>query len=214
MNGTRREVDVERVRRLAVASRGRIGIVTLPAAGRPRFVLDLGYATVGSQRYPTERQAASRIAIDLAPRHPFQAPVTTVLTPVFHPHVFDSGVVCIGAKWLSSEGMDLFVLRVVRLLAFDPLLMNPFSIANGAANAWYQATLRRHPDAFPTDPEALALTVDEPLGQRARAHNAPAASGERVIRQCPHCRAGLRLPAGQSGMVRCPACGREFRTNT
>jgi hypothetical protein len=212
MNGTRREVDVERVRRLAVASRGRIGIVTLPAAGRPRFVLDLGYATVGSQRYPTERQAASRIAIDLAPRHPFQAPVTTVLTPVFHPHVFDSGVVCIGAKWLPSEGMDLFVLRVLRLLAFDPLLMNPFSIANGAANAWYQATLRRHPDAFPTDPEALALTVGEAPG--AAREPGAAATSERVVRHCPRCRTSLRLPAGRSGTVRCPACGHDFQTNT
>jgi hypothetical protein len=214
MSGTRREVDVERVRRLAVASGGRVGIVTLPAAGRPRFVLDLRYATVGSQRYPAERQASSRIAIDLAPRHPFQPPVTTVLTPVFHPHVFDSGLVCIGAKWLPSEGMDLFVLRVVRLLAFDPLLMNPFSIANGAANAWYQGALKRHPEAFPTDAAALALAVDEPLGHRASAHDAPGGGVERVIRQCPHCRAGLRLPAGQSGTVRCPACGREFHTST
>ncbi len=130
----RREIDVERVRALAAASAGRIGVVTLPMAGRPRFVLDLGYATVGSPAYPRERQASSRIAIDLAPRHPFQPPLTTVLTPIFHPHVFGSGVVCIGARWLPGEGMDLFVRRVVRLLAFDPLLMNPHSIANAAAN--------------------------------------------------------------------------------
>jgi len=214
MAGTRRDVDVERVRLLAAASGGRIGIVTLPVAGRPRFVLDLGYATAGSHRYPEVRQAASRIAIDLGPRHPFQPPVTTVLTPVFHPHVFDSGVVCIGSKWLPSEGMDLFVLRVVRLLAFDPLLMNPFSIANGAANAWYQAALARHPGAFPTDAAALALAVEEPRDRRTGVHDAPAASAERVIRHCPHCRAGLRLPAGHSGTVRCPECGREFRTNT
>jgi hypothetical protein len=214
MAGTRRDVDIERVRLLAAASGGRIGIVTLPVAGRPRFVLDLGYATAGSHRYPEVRQAASRIAIDLGPRHPFQPPVTTVLTPVFHPHVFDSGVVCIGSKWLPSEGMDLFVLRVVRLLAFDPLLMNPFSIANGAANAWYQAALTRHPGAFPTDAAALALAVEEPRDRRAGVHDAPAASAERVIRHCPHCRAGLRLPGGHSGTVRCPECGRDFRTNT
>ena len=232
MAGTRRDVDIERVRLLAAASGGRIGIVTLPVAGRPRFVLDLGYATAGSHRYPEVRQAASRIAIDLGPRHPFQPPVTTVLTPVFHPHVFDSGVVCIGSKWLPSEGMDLFVLRVVRLLAFDPLLMNPFSIANGAANAWYQAALTRHPGAFPTDAAALALGVGEadPGGIATRdttaasgAREAAAASGardatpgtgERVIRRCPHCRAGLRLPTGRSGTVRCPCCGGDFRTNT
>jgi hypothetical protein len=212
--GSRRDVDIDRVRALAAASGGRIGIVTLPVAGRPRFVLDLGYATVGSQRYPAERQPSSRVAIDLAPRHPLQPPVTTVLTPIFHPHVFSSGVVCIGSKWLPSEGMDLFVHRVVRLLAFDPLLMNPYSIADGAANAWYQAALRRHPEAFPTDAEALALTVDERAGVGSGPRATPSKAAERVIRHCPHCRAGLRLPAGRSGAVRCPACGRDFQTNT
>lgn len=214
MAGNRRDVDIERVRLLAAASGGRIGILVLPAAGRPRFVLDLAYATVGSSRYPEVRQPSSRIAIDLAPRHPFQPPVTTVLTPVFHPHVFASGVVCIGSKWLPGEGMDLFVQRVVRLLAFDPLLMNPHSIADAAANAWYQAALRRHPDAFPTDAAALALGVEDASGGRSGMRDTATESGERVIRHCPHCRAGLRLPAGRSGTVRCPDCGRDFRTNT
>jgi hypothetical protein len=210
----RRDVDIERVRTLAAASGGRIGIVTLPVAGRPRFVLDLGYATVGSNRYPAVRQASSRIAIDLAPRHPFQPPVTTVLTPIFHPHVFSSGIVCIGAKWLPSEGMDLFVHRVVRLLAFDPLLMNPYSIADGAAHAWYQAVLRRHPEAFPTDADALALVVEGPVRGGSARVDPGVEPAERVIRHCPHCRAGLRLPAGRSGAVRCPSCGRDFQTNT
>jgi len=209
--GSRRDVDIERLRALAATSGGRIGIVTLPVAGRPRFVLDLGYVTVGSHRYPVERQPMSRVAIDLAPRHPFQPPVTTVLTPIFHPHVFSSGIVCIGSKWLPSEGMDFFVHRVVRLLAFDPLLMNPYSIADGAANAWYQAALRRHPEAFPTDVAALALAVDEGGGS---GWGARATAAERVIRHCPHCRAGLRLPAGRSGTVRCPACAGDFQTNT
>jgi hypothetical protein len=212
--GSRRDVDIERLRALAATSGGRIGIVTLPVAGRPRFVLDLGYATVGSHRYPTERQPSSRVVIDLAPRHPFQPPVTTVLTPIFHPHVFSSGIVCIGSKWLPSEGMDLFVHRVVRLLAFDPLLMNPHSIADGAANAWYQAALRRNPEAFPTDAAALALTVDEHTDGGSESRGAASAVAERVLRHCPHCRAGLRLPAGHSGTVRCPACASEFRTNT
>ena len=212
--GSRREIDIERVRRLAKASGGRIGIVTVPVTGRPRFVLDLDYATAGSHQYPQLRQPSSRIAIDLAPRHPFEPPVTTVLTPIFHPHVFASGVVCIGSKWLPGEGMDLFVQRVVRLLAFDPLLMNPNSIANIAAHAWYQAAVRRHPDAFPSDAAALAVAVDEPAAAEAAARDAPSRSGERVIRHCPSCDAGLRLPAGRAGTVRCPACGRDFEART
>lgn len=192
----RRDADIERVRALASASGGRIGIVTLPAPGRARFVLDLAYATVGSPQYPQARQPSSRIAIELAARHPLQPPVTTVLTPVFHPHVFASGVVCIGAKWIPSEGMDLFVRRVARLLAFDPLLMNAHSIANGAAQAWYALALQRFPAAFPTDPAALALAE------------------VRVVRSCPHCGAALRLPAGRSGSVTCPKCAHDFEVAT
>jgi hypothetical protein len=195
---SRRDADVERVRALAAASGGSIGIVTLPAPGRPRFVLDLFYATAGSPQYPQARQPSSRVAIELAVRHPFAPPVTTVLTPVFHPHVFASGVVCIGAKWIASEGMDLFVRRLARLLAFDPLLMNAQSIANGAAQAWYALALARHPQAFPTDAAALAL-AEPPT---------------RVLRTCPRCAATLRLPTGRRGTVACPKCHYEFEAET
>lgn len=207
---TRHEIDIERVRELAAAGAGRIGIVTLPVAGRPRFVLDLGFVTAGSNAYPHQRQPSSRVAIDLAPRHPLQPPVTTVLTPIFHPHVFASGVVCIGAKWLPGEGMDRFVKRVVRLLAFDPLLMNPASIANGVAQAWYRAAVQRHPEVFPTDPAALALSAEGETGGRAAGETDSA----RVIRRCPHCATALRLPAGRSGVVTCPRCQRDFETSS
>lgn len=203
----RREIDVERVRALATASGGRIGIVTLPALGQPRFVLDLVCTTAGSQRYPRERHTAARLAIDLAPRHPFAPPIATVLTPIFHPHVFASGLVCIGAKWQPSEGMDLFVKRIVRLLAFDPLLMNPVSIANGAAQAWYQSAQRLHPGAFPTDPAAIAFAS----GASADVAASPVS---RVERRCPQCGTGLRLPAGRSGSVTCPRCGHAFAATT
>jgi hypothetical protein len=203
----RREVDVERVRTLAASSGGRIGIVALPAPGEPRFVLDIGCATAASPRYPQERRATSRLAIDLSPRHPFAPPMATVLTPIFHPHVFASGLVCIGAKWLPSEGMDLFVKRIVRLLAFDPLLMNPVSIANGAAQAWYQHAQRLHPEAFPSDPAAIAFASGATSGD-----DPPPAP--RVVRRCPQCGTGLRLPAGRSGNVSCPRCGHAFATSS
>lgn len=198
MAGSRREADIERVRALAAGSGGRIGIVTVPAPGSPRFVLDLDYATAGSRRYPDERQPRSRLAIDLAPRHPFEPPVARVLTPIFHPNVFASGVVCQGSKWLPSEGMDLFVRRIARLLVFDPMLVNTGSAANGAAAQWYVAQSRVHPHAFPTDRAALAL------GE----------AGERVMRTCPHCRRPLRLPAGKRGSVKCPLCERAFEVQT
>jgi hypothetical protein len=200
----RREVDIERVRALAAASGGRVGIVTVPKPGHARFVLDLGFVTAGSPRYPAERRTSTRLAIELAPRHPFQPPSATVLTPVFHPHVFPSGLVCIGAKWLPSEGMDLFVQRIVRLLAYDPLLMNPQSVAHGGAQLWYQRALLQDPAAFPTDAAAIA----------AMGGAGDAVAVDRVVVRCPACASGLRLPAGRAGSVRCPRCGASFETAT
>jgi hypothetical protein len=198
---SRRDIDIERVRTLVAASGGRIGIDALPSDGAPRFVLDLGYVTAGSTRYPDELQTHTRLVLDLAPRHPFMAPRATVVTRIFHPNVFASGVVCLGAKWLPSEGMDLFLRRIVRLLAFDPLLVNLQSAANGVAAQWYAATRARLPQVFPSDPAALTLgTVPtEP---------------KRVQRTCPHCAAQLRLPEGRSGLATCPRCGRDFEART
>jgi hypothetical protein len=215
MAAVRHETDIERVRALARASDGRIGVLALPMAGRPRFALELGYATAGSSAYPRERQASSRVTIDLAPRHPFQPPLTTVLTPIFHPHVFTSGVVCIGARWLPGEGMDHFVQRLVRLLCFDPLLMNPHSIANPAAQAWYVQSLARHPWAFPSDLAAVAAVagVDAAMARHEPAAPDPSAT-PRVVRHCPRCDAALRLPAGRSGTVGCPRCGEDFEVKT
>ena len=120
---------------------------------------------------------------------------------MFHPNVYPSGLVCLGAKWLPSEGMDLFVRRIVRLLAFDPLIVNVHSVANGAALRWYLAARARYPAAFPTDPAILAF---EEGGAPSR----------RVVRACPHCGAQLGLPPGKRGAVRCPRCRQAFETET
>jgi hypothetical protein len=200
----RLDADVARLRELATASGGRIGLVALPVAGRSRIVLDLDYATSGSAEYPREVQRRSRIEIEFGIRYPFQPPKVTVLTPVFHPHVFPSGIVCIGARWSASEGMDLFVRRIARLLAYDPLLVNPGSIANPAAFHWYESTRRRHPEAFPTDAAAVALGVEADQS----------APGTRVTRSCPKCAVALRLPVGRSGTVRCPRCAAAFEVST
>jgi hypothetical protein len=150
------QADIDQLRALAASSGGRLGLITVPRAGVPRFVLDLDITTAGSSAYPKDREPRVRLAIDLAPRHPFAPPVATVLSRIYHPHVFASGVVCVGAHWRASDGMDLYVRRVARLLAFDPAQINPGSVAHAAAMAWYQQVRARYPDAFPTDAAALA----------------------------------------------------------
>lgn len=205
----RRAADLARLRSLAQTSGGKISV--LEDARPDRYVVDLRYLTAGSRDYPRVKQPASRVVIDLGARYPFQPPAANVVTPIFHPNVFASGLVCLGATWLPSEGMDLFVQRIARLLTFDPLLLNLHSAANGEAMHWYRRVASLHPDAFPTDRVALDLAETPKPGVQWQ--QAPAA-GERVPVPCPHCAATLRLPAGKSGTVRCPKCARDFSTAT
>jgi hypothetical protein len=188
--------DVDLLRALAAATAGRIVLESLPSPVRPVFVVGLACVTAGSPRYPAERESRVGIQVTLLERYPFQAPVAMVRTPIFHPNVFPSGVICLGTRWIASEGLDIFVQRLVRLVTFDPLLVNTASPANRAAAAWYARTRELHPEAFPTDQVAL-----EQLS-------------ERVVRPCPECGRGLRLRRGRSGLVRCPACQAQFETRT
>jgi len=204
--------DLERLRSLAAASQGKVVLVATPAPGAKRFVVELGYSTAGSPAYPLARHTRTRLGIDLPARYPFQPPAATVTTPIFHPNVYPSGLVCLGAKWLPSEGLDLFVRRIARLLTFDPRLVNVHSAANRDALAWYLEALRRSPHAFPSDRVDLDLPDDKPGTVRWKEQ--AQAESDRVIRACPHCATKLRLPAGGSGSVRCPTCATSFEATT
>lgn len=190
--------DRDRLQRLSARSGGKIRLLQAPTDTRPQAELELLYRTAGSRAYPGQSRADTRLRIEFAARYPFTAPVAKITTPILHPNVWESGVVCLGSKWIASEGIDLFVQRIARLISFDPLLVNEQSAANRVALAWYQQTRRQHPSAFPSD---QVQWLDE-------------AAGNREIRACPRCQTKLRLPAGKSGVVACPRCAHEFDAQT
>jgi uncharacterized Zn-finger protein len=208
-NPARIAADTEGLRALALGSGGKVALMGVPAPGAPRFVVELAYATAGSAAYPGRRQDRTRIVIDLPSRYPFEPPRATITTPILHPNVFASGLVCLGAKWLPSEGMDLFVQRLARLVTFDPLLVNVHSAANREGLAWYLGARMTHPQAFPTD----RVDLGEKREGEARVQWREA-GGERAVVACPKCGAKLRLPAGKRGSVRCPKCAHEFEAAT
>jgi ubiquitin-protein ligase len=203
-------VDTERLRGLMLASGGRISLLSVPNGSMQRFLLDLRFTTAGSSVYPNAKQPVIRLAIDLPARYPFQPPVATITTPIFHPNVFASGLVCQGAKWLPSEGMDLFVRRIAKLVTFDPLLVNAQSAANGEAMRWYVRAVRETPHAFPSDRVEIVLAEEE----RPKVQWQAAPVAERVVKPCPACGTKLRLPAGKTGTVNCPGCGVGFEART
>ena len=209
----RLQSDLERLQALATTSGGRIALHSGPTAASPRAIVELRYATAGSDRYPLERREQTRISIALPARYPFQPPLATVQTPIWHPNVFASGTICLGTRWSATEGLDLFVQRLARLLTFDPLLVNVASAANRDAAAWYERARRQHPQAFPTDRPEFGTTAARRASARVRWQETPADDG-RVDYRCPGCARTLRLPSGRAGRVRCPGCGARFEART
>jgi ubiquitin-protein ligase len=212
-NPIRLQADHERLRALAVASAGMIELLEGPTAAAPQAKVELRYAIARSERYPADVTRQTRLRISLPDRYPFQPPVAAVLTPVWHPNVFPSGTICLGTKWLASEGLDLFVQRIARLLTFDSLLVNTSSAANRAAAAWYERMRRQQPDAFPSDRPQFEAAAQRAARSRVGWRDAATEDG-RVARPCPSCARTLRLPAGRRGRVRCPGCGATFEAST
>lgn len=190
----RRAADLESLRTLAVASRGRLKILLADASpGRP-IRLEIRARTAADQRYPERATTSVILRVDLPARYPFERPAVTVESPIFHPNVFPNGLVCQGERWLPAEGLDLLVKRMIALATFAPAHVNPASPANRAAATWYLAQRARTPDAFPTDRVEWGA--------------------DRVVRPCPACGKPLRLPAGRRGQVNCPACRQDVEIQT
>jgi ubiquitin-protein ligase len=209
----RLQSDLDRLQALATTSGGRIVLLSGPSAAFPFATVELRYATAGSDRYPVERREQTRIGISMPARYPFQPPLAAVQTPIWHPNVFASGTICLGTRWSPTEGLDLFVQRLARLLTFDPLLVNTASAANREAAAWYERARRQHPQAFPSDRPEFERTAAQRPGARVRWQETPSEGG-RVPYRCPACARTLRLPSGRAGRVRCPGCGTRFEART
>ncbi|MDQ7823356.1 MAG: ubiquitin-conjugating enzyme E2 [Candidatus Eremiobacteraeota bacterium] len=156
----RREEDAARIRNMASLYPGRVQLLECDRA-LSTLKIRLRIPTARDESYPAAVQEASDIEITLPRRYPFEEPYAKVLTPVWNPNIFQSGKICLGTKWLPTEGLDLLVERIMKLLAFDPLIINTKSPANSTACTWYIGALKQKPSAFPS------VVVDE-LKQRAK----------------------------------------------
>ncbi|MCS7079651.1 MAG: hypothetical protein NZ585_06335 [Chloracidobacterium sp.] len=108
---------------------------------------------------PTMTRDEHQIRILLSPNHPFEKPTVMMhgMTPIFHPHVWPDGKICIG-QWDFREGLASFVVKLARLFQFDPQLIDPHSIANYKAADWFYA----NPNLFPCDQSQLPVPGEKP----------------------------------------------------
>src|SRR5687767_6355221 len=148
--------DLAKITRLGIRTRGRIAVTETVDTPPSQIVISLAYKTAPTPQYPAEARDITRIRVLLGARYPFQEPAVEILDPIYNPNVYPSGRVCLGNKWLATEGLDLVILRVAKILTFDPETVNDRNPANMEAAMWYKVMVERHPEAFPTEKVDLA----------------------------------------------------------
>ena len=142
----RKSTDFSKARDLASRSGGMLAIDRLAGS---EVACRVHIPTARNEAFPGSRQETSRILLQLPPRYPFEKPQVSFQTPIWNPNVFASGRLCYG-DWKVMEFLDLFLIRLMRIVALDPLIINLNSPANAGAAAWYRSTLRAQPELFPT----------------------------------------------------------------
>lgn len=199
--------DLRKLKQLEHSSGNKVRI--LSQSGNPvnKIIVALSYTTAPNRNFPTAVQKETQVVINLLSRYPFSEPNATITTPVFHPNVYDSGKICFGTKWLPTEGLDLLVKRIIKIITFDPNILSESSPANSGALSWYRNAKSKHPNSFPTDSADLEKTQQKP---KVSWTNVDQAQSEKKIVACPNCKTRLRVTSGKSGNVICPRCSNRF----
>jgi ubiquitin-protein ligase len=209
----RRREDLKKLRELVATSAGKLAIVETHGDPMHSVTLELRYDTAVSEKYPATKGDCIRATIALAARYPMQEPTINLSPVVYHPNVFTSGRVCLGTKWLPTQGLDLLVRRLVQIITFDPAVLGEGSPANRAALDWYRGAQRRHPKSFPTE-RAEFTKASPPPPRKMTWTNLGATEPSKIIVYCTKCSQQIRVPGGRSGRVKCPNCGTSFEART
>ena len=149
MSDVRRNQDLEKLKSLCAQSHGKL--IILKTSGNPvsKIEIESKYKTAVDSSYPKKTNTSTKITIELLSKYPFSGgePIVYLKPIIFHPHVYSSGRICLGKKWMPTETLDLFVKRVLSIITYDPSVIDFKSPANGEALNWYN----KNPNLFPTD---------------------------------------------------------------
>ena len=199
--------DIEKIRDLARTSNGGI---KLSSSTDQKIILELNYKTVGDSRGTIRK--SSVVTISLSPKYPFMEPKVIFEDSVFHPNVYSSGQVCLGTKWLPTEGLNLLVERLIKILIFEATILNTKSPANSEALAWYRQKASSEPSFFPTD--KFSKTHGSTTKPKIKWTTKETVSDSNHIRtrviSCQQCSQKLRVPDRQNIKATCRKCGANF----
>jgi ubiquitin-protein ligase len=141
----RLRADFRMVSELVSQSGGTIRIEE--TTGNPPEIYVLGYRCTGIERLNANNpvyRSDHRVRIELPANYPGHKPLVAMLTPIFHPHIWENNIVCIG-QWKINEYLDRLVLRIGAIIQYDPQYFDFGSPANHTAASWAQVHKRLFP---------------------------------------------------------------------
>ena len=146
----RRQEDISKIRDLQSEFPGVVSVTQ--TVGNPVTLVELqiNLETARNGRFPMEKQVDNIVQFELPTRYPSDPPIVKVITPIWNPNIFPSGLICFGQKWIPTQNLALLVQRVMQILALEPTIINLDSPANKEAKEWYAAAIRRNASLFPT----------------------------------------------------------------
>lgn len=159
VSALRRRADVAKLEELQARMPKTLEIIKINGDPAQSINLRIRIPTIKNNSYPREKQEINEVQIDLLENYPFPpGPSVNFRTPIWNPNVYKSGKWCFG-DWRVTENLELFVIRLMKVIALDPTIINPRSAANSEAANWYVKHQNLHPEMFPT--VALSFLTSE-----------------------------------------------------
>ena len=90
--------DILKIEELSKLTSGRVRIKKKTGNPPNKIILELNYPTAPSSSYPDKIQKKTEVRIELLSRYPFQEPLASITTPIFHPNVYSSGKICLRSE--------------------------------------------------------------------------------------------------------------------
>lgn len=156
----RKREDLSKLQSLQKRINSILEIVSVHGNPPREINLRIRIPTAKNRNYPSEKQEISEVSIQLPEKYPFNMPYVIFNTPIWNPNVYSSNKWCFG-EWQVTENLELFVIRLMKVIALDPTIVNPKSPANGDASSWYVSMMQRNPKLFPSMPVSNFARTEE-----------------------------------------------------
>lgn len=151
ISALRKATDLSKLRELQARMPQTLEILRVEGTPPRLIALRIRIPTAKSPGYPAERQDISDVTIELPDRYPLPpGPTVYFQTPIWNPNVFEHAQRWCYGEWTIAENLELFVIRLMRVIALDPSIVNPQSPANSTARDWFVQLRQKRPELFPT----------------------------------------------------------------